>query len=151
MTLTISVKTPIYPTEEKEKIEKCFENLFDKKIKLKLIKEGENNFLYSSNIGIGLLKRIFSDIRQKKFLDTVRACAVIEDEYTLLLYLHKQALYSKRIAVVTEDTSSPFGHVEIRLQTEKNTAEEILDWLAPKTEKGKELSPRSFREIYSFS
>lgn len=31
MTLTISVKTPIYPTEDKEKIEKCIENLFDKK------------------------------------------------------------------------------------------------------------------------
>ncbi|MHA1352530.1 MAG: RNA-binding domain-containing protein [Candidatus Heimdallarchaeaceae archaeon] len=151
MTLTISVKTPIYPTEDKEKIEKCIENLFDKKVKLKIIEERGVNFLYSSNIGIGLLKRIFSDIRQKKFLDTVRACAIIENEYTLLLYLHKQALCSKRIAVVTEDTSSPFGHIELRIQSENDTAEEILDWLAPKTEKGKEINPRSFREIYSFS
>ncbi|MHA1304641.1 MAG: RNA-binding domain-containing protein [Candidatus Heimdallarchaeaceae archaeon] len=147
MTIRISVRVLLYPTEDLEKVEQCIENIFNQRIILHSETKNDYIVLKAENIEISLLKKLFFNIRQNEILDTVRNCAVLEDEETLLLYLHKQALFVNKIAVVTEDTSSPFGNVELRIHG-KNS-EKLLDWLAPQTFEGKEVNPRKFNEIYS--
>jgi predicted RNA binding protein with dsRBD fold (UPF0201 family) len=65
----------------------------------------------------------------------------------LVFSLHKQALFAGKLAVVTADTTSPLGNVELWIYG--SDPEKILDWLAPQTIDGREQTPRKFSEIKS--
>ncbi len=149
MGISIEVKTKVYPTEDLEIVKNCIYNLIKQKVKFEIEEIADFSILKTEQItNPEALKKIFYDIRNNKFLDTVRNCAIKENEQTLLLHIHKEALTVNKIAVITEDVSSPFGSIELRIKG-KN-AKELLDWLAPLTKDGKAVEEHRFSEIFSF-
>ncbi|MHA1223383.1 MAG: hypothetical protein ACTSSG_04670 [Candidatus Heimdallarchaeaceae archaeon] len=143
----ISIKVPFFQTEEKGKLLKCVENLLDLKIELNEIEDEEGVFLYNDNIPIDSLKKFFFYLRQTEILDTVRRCADVDlNQKTITFHFHKQALFNNKIAVITPDTSSPLGSIELTIKS--SNPNEVLNWITPQTFQGKELKKRKFGEIY---
>ena len=147
MTITVSVKIPLFPTESKEKVLKCFETLLDSIPKISEIKEHSTTYLVAENISVKKIEKIFTLIREQQILDTVRNCAIIDHPTnSVIFYLHKQALFSGKIAIITSDTTSPLGQVELHIRNKDPKA--ILDWIAPKTVEGKEVTKTTFKDVY---
>ena len=111
--------------------------------------ENKQKFLIAEHIPIDFLAKFFNHIRSMEILDTVRHCAFLDySSNRIVFYFHKQALFSGKLAVITQDTSSPLGNIELHL--EHFDPERILDWIAPQTSEGKELRKTSFNEIKQF-
>ncbi len=149
LTLNITLKVPFYSTEDKTKIELIIKNLLGYLPELSETKIDDKVFLISDKVKIDSLKPFFLSIRQNEVLDTVRRCASIyPQEGTIIFNIHKQALTVNKIVVVTRDTTSSLGNLQLIIQT-KDT-EEFLNWFTPETFEGKILKNRKFNEIFNF-
>lgn len=148
MQIKLSLRVPLFSTEEESKVMMCIENLLCVQPELKRIDDEEITYFTAENLPIDVLKRLFNHIRQNFILDSVRRC-IRRDYYSnsLIIPLHKQALFANKIAFTTEGTSSPLGDVELIIQPDD--CDKFLDWFVPKTEDGKELVIRKFSEIIS--
>ncbi len=148
MQLKVSLRVPLYPTEEEDKVLVCFENLVEELPEIKQIAEDNITYLIADNIPMKTLERLFNYIRRNGILDSVRKCISYDTTLdSLVINLHKQALFVNKIAFITEDSSSPLGNVQLIIKAENSY--EFKDWFAPKTEDGKEIQPRKFSEIFS--
>lgn len=146
MTLSIYITIPVYPTESKEKVMHCFKTLLGFIPEVTEIDEKEYTLLKAEDIPFHSLEKLFLTIREQKILDTVRGCVELDfPANEIIVYLHKQALYAGKIAVITSDTTSPLGQVELHIGGKDPKA--LLDWLAPKTVEGKEVSPTKFSDV----
>lgn len=147
MNPTLTIKTPIYATESRNKVEKCITNLLGYLPEIEEIKTKKYTMLKSKDAKIESLQKFFNYIRQAKILDTVRRCAVLDFKNNDLIFnLHKQALYVNRISVITSDSYSPLGNLQIIINSKDSMG--ILEWIAPKTEEGFELRKTYFGEIF---
>lgn len=143
----LKIKIPVYATESRNKVEKCITNLLGYLPEIEEMETQEHTMLKSKDAKIDSLLRFYNHIRHVKVLDAVRKCAIIDNENNELIFnLHKQALYVNRISVITSDTSSHLGNLQIIIKS--NNPGRILDWLAPRTEKGFELKKTYFGEIF---
>ena len=146
MQLEIRVQSPIFSTETKDKIEICFENLLGFVPQTYENSEVEPNIIYSDNLEVNSLKRLYLYIRQVEIIDAVRRCISFKGgNKEIIISFHKQALYSGKIAIVTSDTSSPLGSVELLIKT-KNT-DKFLNWLVPETSFGRIIKHSNFDDI----
>ncbi len=147
MNLILTIKIPVYATESRNKVEKCISNLLGYLPELEEIENKECTMLTSKDAKIESLQKFFDHIRRVKILDTVRKCAILDNTNNdLIINLHKHALYVNRIAVISSDTFSALGNLQIVINS--NNPRRILEWLAPKTEKGFELEKTSFGGIF---
>ena len=143
----LTIKIPVYPTESRDKVEKCISNLLGYLPELEEEKTKEHTMLTSKDAKIESMQKFFDYIRQAKILDAVRNCAIIDKKnYDLIFNLHKQALYVNRIAVINSDSYSCLGNLQIIINSKRPIR--ILEWLAPKTEKGFVLRKTYFGEIF---
>jgi len=143
--LTITVKMSYYSTENKQKLEQCFIHLLGELPEIQEVKDIETKKLVAENQPISSIRNFFFIIRERKILDTVRKCAFIDEiNESVSFLLHKQALYVNKIAVITSDTSSPLGNVELIIKG--GNPIEILNWIAPETSDGEELIRQKFRD-----
>ncbi len=148
MKLEISLKVPLFSTEDKSKVESCIKNLLDFLPELKEVNENGITILTSDRIKIEALKHFYFQIRQSEILDTVRRQAHINPQTNQIIFIiHKQALLIGKIAVVSKDTTSPLGHLELIINAED--ANKFLDWFAPHTVEGKIQNPSKFNSIFS--
>lgn len=149
MPVNVRIIVPLFSTEDKEKIEKCVENLLGQQVNLVEKEKDGIKILMAEYVPMHTLSNFFQHIREAAISDSVRKCAYIDyTENRVIFYFHKQALYIGKLAVITQDTSSPLGNLE--LQLEYFEPEEILDWIAPQTTDGKEIRKRYFNEINNF-
>ena len=143
----LTIKIPVYATESRSKVEKCITNLLGYLPEIEEIETKKYKILKSKEVKIESLEKFFNYIRHVKVLDAVRRCAILDKKNNDLIFnLNKQALYVNRISVITSDTSSPLGNLQIIINS-KNPFR-ILDWIAPKTEEGFELKRTYFGEIF---
>ena len=146
MCALLEISVPLYSTESREKIETCIKNLLGDVPEFKEKKMKNHILLYSENLPVIGIEDFFNYIRNAEILDSIRLCAILDYiKKSVVLYFHKQALFAKKFAVITSDTSSPLGNVELRIKGKNPEA--ILDWLAPQTIDGKETRRRKFSEI----
>ncbi|OLS32312.1 MAG: hypothetical protein HeimAB125_10090 [Candidatus Heimdallarchaeota archaeon AB_125] len=148
MQLEVSLRVPLYDTEDEDKVKLCFENLLDDLPEIKQIEENKLTYLVAENLPVKTLERLFIYIRRKGILDSVRKCIIYYATLdSVVINLNKQALFANKIAFITEDSSSPLGNVQLIIKTSKPY--EFKDWFAPKTDEGKEIQPRKFSEIFT--
>ncbi|MCE7740818.1 MAG: hypothetical protein GOP50_00035 [Candidatus Heimdallarchaeota archaeon] len=148
MNLRISIRVPFYSTEDKSKLEIIISNLLGNLPPLTEKKENDVVYLVADEIKIDSLRLFFKNIRQNEILDTVRKYVLIyPQEGKVIFNIHKQALTADKIAVITKNTTSPLGNVELIIHT-KDT-EKFLNWFAPETFEGKIIEPRKFNEIFN--
>ncbi|MHA1199863.1 MAG: RNA-binding domain-containing protein [Candidatus Heimdallarchaeaceae archaeon] len=146
--ISISIRVPFYSTEDKSKLEDAIRNLLGELPPLIETKVNDIRYLVSDEIKINSLRPVFKKIRQNEILDTVRRYSLIYPQAGKVIFIiHKQALYVNKIAVITKDTTSPLGNVELIVHT-KDT-EKFLDWFAPETLEGRILNPSKFNDIFN--
>ena len=146
MQIKIDLHVPFYDTEDELKIAKCVENLLGEPVELEPIKKDNLSFLVAENLNQNTLYKLFNHIRQNGILDTARQSIILDlTGKTVIITLHKQALFVNKIAFITEDASSPLGSIQLIIHA--INPKRFLDWFAPKTEEGKEIPPRKFSEL----
>jgi len=148
MKVNVSIKVPFYPTENKDKVIECVQNLIGETPDFQEESMEDYKLLVTNDINVRLIENFFNFIRNAEILDSVRRCSSIDySESSLIFSFHKQALYIGKIAVITSDTSSPLGNVELWIKG--RDPEKILDWIAPQTEEGREITHRRFNDIFN--
>lgn len=146
MCASLGISVPLYSTENRDKIEICINNLIGEIPSFEERKIQNCRILEAENLPISGLENFFNYIRKAEILDTIRKCAILDfSKSGVVLHFHKQALFVNKFAVVTADTSSALGNIELVIKG-KNP-EKILDWLAPQTFEGQETRRRKFSEI----
>lgn len=148
MKVSVTIRIPFYPTENEDKIKICVENLLGEIPEFQEKDLGEYKLLEKSDIDIRSIENFFSYIRKAEILDSVRRYSVIDySENSVVFSFHKQALFVGKMAVIAPDTSSPLGNVELWIRG--RDPEKILDWIAPQTEDGREITPSKFNDIFN--
>ena len=148
MKTKITIEVPFFPTENRSKIIQCLENLIGEIPEIQEKEKNDHSIFIVDNIDIKTIESLFNYIRRAEILDSVRNCSLIDyNTRSVIFSLHKQALYTGKFAIVTPDTSSPLGNVNLMIQGKDPN--QILDWFAPQTVDGKEIKPRRFNEIFN--
>jgi predicted RNA binding protein with dsRBD fold (UPF0201 family) len=139
--MEISIRSPVYPTEDIEKVRRAIETLLGR-IPLEIIECENYTKLVSSNITQDDLISIRRLIHEKRILDAarIRLLKNYNDlEATTDLFLDKQAAFIGKIRLIDNDAESPpLGSIEIQIAFKTQFQfEEFLDWFSPRTRDGK--------------
>ncbi|MCH8908829.1 MAG: hypothetical protein IH840_17220 [Candidatus Heimdallarchaeota archaeon] len=132
------------PTEKKETLEGILDNFLD----ATTIEDQRFEGIYLVRRGSDLdsLQLIADWIRDMKQLDTIRKRLLksINGNITAL-YFNRQAAAMNRISLVDVDDNPPLGAVAFQIVSDD--LESIIDQLAPRTFKGKELSRQELEQM----
>ena len=127
----ILVETPVYPTEDPEKVRRAVENVLPgADIELRPTRLGQ--VLVARAFGREALMKLKALIRMDRISDAVRAALMtgIEGD-RLIFYLNKQAAYARHVSLSEPEGESPLGPIRFEIRCPDPKA--LVDWLAPKT------------------
>ena len=134
--IEIRVETPLNNTESLEKVEKAITTLFfDAECKIE--EGGIKRKVYAKLRGKSALSILYNSFRNQKILDAARRMmykGLIGD--TFIIYFNKQAAFIGKIhfSLVDEETRM-LGPIKVIVKS--NNIEDLIDYLAPETNKGK--------------
>lgn len=134
----LTARTPLFPTESIENIKTALLNIVNVEDKNVLIEEIEGHTeIIVRGEGQNTLKKLYTIFREKRILDAARRTLRRGIRGNrIYFYLNKQAALVGNTSFVGEfTTESPLGPIEIDIST--NNPEKLIDWLAPRTRKGK--------------
>ncbi|MEM0453461.1 MAG: RNA-binding domain-containing protein [Sulfolobales archaeon] len=137
--IEVRVETEVKPTEDVDKVKKAVLNLVDVS-KLDVVDVGGGyKLLVGVSTDIKSLIKLHRLLRVERILDTARNVMLksLVGENTLVLKFHKQSAYAGKASLITHDEESPLGPITLTITTDK--VREVIDWLAPKTSKGRPL------------
>ncbi|HIQ03046.1 MAG TPA: hypothetical protein EYH40_01350 [Desulfurococcales archaeon] len=133
----IRVEAEIRPTENPKKVEQAVRNVFDPET-IKVEERGNIKVLVAESRSYRSLLKLHSLLRQERILDASRKILKKGVKGNIVVFhIHKQAAYVGRLTFATERGESPLGPITFIIET-KNP-KELIDWLTPKTERGKPL------------
>jgi len=133
----LQVRSDLRPTEDLERVLKSIRNLFDIE-HYDVVENSPYKEVVCESRKIESLIRFHQILRQERILDTARRIMLsskMNDKITIKL--HKQSAYAGHVSFVTYDSESPLGPIKVIIISDN--LERIIDWLAPKTSKGKPL------------
>lgn len=139
--MEITIKCPVHPTEEVERVKTAIETYLGK-IPFKVVEHNQIIELTSSNENRETLSIVRQSIHEKRILDAVRTRLrknYNDLDITTNIHIDKQAAYIGKLRVIDNDVENPpLGCIEIYITFETNSLfEEFLDWFSPKTKDGK--------------
>jgi predicted RNA binding protein with dsRBD fold (UPF0201 family) len=139
--MEISIKSPVYPTEDIEKVRRAIEALLGR-IPLEVIEYENYTELVSSSATQDNLVSIRRLIHEKRILDAVRKRLLKnynDLESTTGFYFDKQAASIGKIRLIDNDAElPPLGSIEIQITFKTQFHfEEFLDWFSPRTKDGR--------------
>ncbi|MEM1873878.1 MAG: RNA-binding domain-containing protein [Acidilobaceae archaeon] len=133
----IVVEVEIRLTEDKDKVLRAVKNIVDVET-LTTTSTSKGEILVGEASSPRALLPLYQAVRAERILDAVRnALKKNRRENSTHLLLHKQAAYAGRISIVDSDRESPLG--AIKLTIIRDNIDEIIDWLAPPTSRGKPI------------
>lgn len=136
MTL-VEVRVEVRPTEDLGKVEKAVLNIFQPE-ELKVVESGGYKMIVARANSLKSLTKLHELLRRERILDSARKMLSRNaDKNTLSFMLNKQAAFNGRVSFVTSESESPLGPIYVYV--EHSNIREVIDWLAPKTEKGRPL------------
>jgi len=133
----LRVEAEVRPTEDLKKVVKSITNFFS--IKHYAVQErGPYPIIIAESDSVESLLKFHEILRRERILDSARKIL----EYgkkgnTITFKLHKQSAYVGHPSFVSVDSESPLGPIRVKILT--NKANELIDWLAPKTSGGRPL------------
>ncbi len=134
----IIARTPLFPTENIEYVKTALLNIVNAEDKNVHIEEiDDHSEMIVRGEGQNTLQKLYTIFREKRILDAARKSLRrgIRDN-RIIFHLNKQAAFVGNASFVGEfTTESPLGPIEVDIST--NNAEKLIDWLAPRTRKGK--------------
>ncbi len=144
----ITCELKMNPTEDEQKLRKLMAQIVVGDPTLDKRFDGEYLVILTNN-RLDIMG-FFELIREQRLLDTVRTQMFKNMEYGSMtsLYFNKQALHMGRLSIVDFEDNPPLGAVLLQFVSEEGEKlEEFIDWLAPQTYKGKELTEEEWKEV----
>lgn len=144
----ITCEAKLNETEDEEKLRKLMSFLVNGMIKKETRSDGE--YLTIITDEEGALANFYEAIRAQRLLDTIRTRMIRNKEYESMtsLYFNRQALWNGRLSLVDFEDDPPLGPVLLQIVAgEGEEIDQIIDRLAPKTYKGRELSEEEWQEV----
>ena len=137
----IRAEVEIRPTENESKVLKALKNIiFTDSIRVVDAGRGFRIAIAESNDVSALLK-LYELFRKQRILDTARNIMLKNARNGVLtLQLNKQAAYQGVVSFVDHESESQLGAITVTISSER--LDEIIDWLAPRTARGKPLWER---------
>ena len=124
----VTIRTPLRPTEDPEKVSTAILNLFpDAEIVI-----GKDEVIGKT----AFLERFMTMIRNQKILDSIRSKLVHAMQPGITtISLNKQAAFSKRVSL--SEGKAALGNIEVSIEAED--IEKLIDVIAPRTVDGVEV------------
>jgi len=144
--IKVRVEAEVRPTEEVEKVKKAITNIIDVDDFNIIELGGGLKLLIGESNSIRSLLKLHHILRVERILDTTRSVmfkSLINN--TLTLKIHKQSAFIGKLSLITHDDESPLGPITITITSDK--IREVIDWLAPKTSKGRPLWERDMPDV----
>jgi len=133
----VTVKAEVRPTEDFEKVKKALLNFFTPE-RIEHVKEGDYDYIVGYAKSLESLSKLHEALRRERILDAARKIFKSNTVGNLLIFsINKQAAYRGRVSFVTTPAESPLGAITFIVEYEDIW--KVIDWLAPKTERGKPL------------
>ena len=123
MNCEMTVKTPLNPTEDVDKVVQALSNLFD----YDELEIGED-YIQVTGDEDSLLK-LKESLENRKIRNSARKILLKGAHDRVIFFkLNKQTAYSG-VVNFAEDNISPLGEIKVKIET--NNIESFIDWLAP--------------------
>ena len=129
----IRVESVVHPTEEESRVIDALKSLFPTLV-FRAENLGENILLVGEEDNIGGVDHIKGLILKERIVDSARKVFrsnTISQKTTV--YFNKQVATVQRISFCAPEGESPLG--PITLTVESDRLNEVIDWLAPRTQK----------------
>ncbi len=144
----ITCEAKLNETEDETKVRKVMNFLVQDEIKID--KRFDGIYLVIVTTDESALSTFYEAIRTQRLLDTIRKRMFQNKEYEGMtsLYFNRQALWNGRLSLVDFEDNPPLGAVLLQIVADENEdIDEIINKIAPKTYKGKEITEEEWREI----
>ncbi|MEZ0249268.1 MAG: RNA-binding domain-containing protein [Thermoproteus sp.] len=134
--MKVEVIVEIRPTEDPEKVKKALLNVFEPE-GLETRSEGDAIFLIARASSYKSLLKLKDAIWRQGIQDAARSVLSrsLAGENRIVFHLNKQAAYVGVVSFATEPGESPLGPIIFNIET--SDIRRFLDWIAPRTYKGK--------------
>ena len=124
----VTIRTPLRPTEDPEKVRTAIQNLFPESE----ITTDPNEVVAKT----ASLERFMTLIRNQKILDSIRSKLVhAMQPGSTIISLNKQAAFVKRVSL--SEGKAALGNMEVTIEAED--IERLIDSVAPRTVDGVEV------------
>jgi predicted RNA binding protein with dsRBD fold (UPF0201 family) len=131
--VTVYVETEINPTEDEDKVRQAVNTVLgNAEISVKVAARGSS--LTAEAKGQDSLIKLRNIMRNDRVRDAARRLLFKSTRgNTISFYLNKQVAYAGHVSFCEETAESPLGPIRFRLETDN--AQQLVEWLAEKTEK----------------
>ena len=135
--MRVEVWVEVRPTEDEEKVKRALSNVFVYD-ELRIEESEGKKYIVAFGEGFKSLVKIHDLIKEQGIEDSARLILMRGVENNrVVFHIHKQAAYVGVLSFVTEKNESPLGPITFIVET--NDAKRLIDWLAPKTLRGRRL------------
>ena len=138
----IRIEAEIRATEDENKVIQALKNLvYPIKIRIERVSPIVKIAIGESN-DVASLQPLHDKLRKQRILDTARNIMLrgLRRENTIVLRLNKQAAYQGIVSFIDSDLESPLGGITLTIVGDN--LEDVVDWLAPRTARGRPLWER---------
>jgi predicted RNA binding protein with dsRBD fold (UPF0201 family) len=126
--IKLTIETPLYPSEDPEKVSTTIRNLAEGAADLIITQEKTRLTVKTEDPTA--LSNIYQKIRARLSLGVARKqLRQHASKNSTWLCFNKQAAYVKTLNICEEETESPLGELKVTIRS-KDIAK-IIDWLAP--------------------
>ncbi|MFB6470859.1 MAG: RNA-binding domain-containing protein [Vulcanisaeta sp. AZ3] len=135
--MRVEVWVEVRPTEDEDKIKRALSNVFIYD-EIRMEKSEDKSYLVAFGSGFKSLVKIHELIKEQGIEDSARSILMRGiDGNRVVFHVHKQAAYAGILTFVTERNESPLG--PITFIVDSSDPRRLIDWLAPRTSRGKRL------------
>ncbi len=133
----VTFRAEVRPSEDEDKVKVAILNFFDFE-DIRVEEKPLGKVIVAEASSLSSLRKMHKVLREERILDAARKYlkrGISGKKVTFML--HKQAASVGVLSFVDDERESPLGPIEVTI--EYDNPEEVVDWLAPKTSKGRPL------------
>lgn len=139
--MRVIVRTPLFPTEEEERVLKALTQIFPE-IKFRVEGEGRFREMVGECVCSHCLEKLRNMLRAQRILDSARSYIFKGRENGFVrFYLNKQAAFAGKVSFCTfEFGESPLGAITVVIELGGEDFGKFVNWLSPATINGRPVN-----------
>ena len=131
--ITVQFETEIYPTESEEKVKEAVNNILGN-ASMTITPGGKINILSAEAKGQESLVKLRNIMRSDRVRDASRKALFRSTRNSTIRFcLNKQVAFAGHISFCEETAESPLGPIKVQIETDN--PQQLIEWLAEKTER----------------
>jgi uncharacterized protein len=131
--ITLHIEVDVNPTESEEKIKRAIWSIFGE-LTVEIHQAQKGQVINADGKGIDSLYTLKNVLRRDHIRDAARKALFhgVNGSF-LTFYLNKQVAFAGHVSFSEAEAESPLGPIKVTL--EATDLQQLIDWIAPKTEK----------------